>query len=84
MGFFYWDQFSDEAETSVSVSMSSWPQECARDAEQKLWTGAPRASDVDVFGVSRFDRGGDGIRWKSYDPVSGHELGQGVGTWMTS
>ncbi|CAK9051620.1 TPR repeat-containing thioredoxin TTL1 [Durusdinium trenchii] len=41
VGFFYWDQFSDE--------------ECARDAEQKLW----------------FDRGGDGIRWKSFDPATG-------------
>ena len=46
-------------------------QECARDAEQKLWTGLPRAKDVFVAFFARFDRGGDGIRWKSYDPVSG-------------
>lgn len=41
VGFFYWDQFADE--------------ECARDAEQKLW----------------FDRGGDGLAWKSYNPATG-------------
>ena len=28
---------------------------CARDAEQKLW----------------FDKGGDGLQWKSYDPMTG-------------
>ncbi|CAE8629379.1 unnamed protein product [Polarella glacialis] len=41
VGVFYWDQFADE--------------ECARDAEQKVW----------------FDRKGDGFRWKSYDVGSG-------------
>jgi hypothetical protein len=37
VGFFYWDQLADE--------------ECARDAEQKIW----------------FDKGGNGLRWRSYD-----------------
>jgi hypothetical protein len=41
VGFFYWDQFADE--------------ECARDAEQKIW----------------FDRSGAGLRWKSFDVGTG-------------
>jgi len=41
VGIFYWDQFADE--------------ECARDAEQKIW----------------FDRKGAGLTWKSYDAETG-------------
>jgi len=41
VGFFYWDQIGDE--------------DCARDAEQKVW----------------FDQNRKGLRWKSYDPSVG-------------